>query len=388
MNSRQRVLCALEHREPDRLPLGFFAVDHDIVSQVLGRKTYLRNKADSTIALWDGRRSEVAQSWREDAIEFYRRMEMIDIVGVHAMASSVLPSEDYEPLHPEKIDDNTWRDSAGRIYRFSPQTHDITCVDDPTLAGKEFTPAEFPADVVVTPPDESCFEVVDAVIKEFRGERFIAGPSGDEASMILLGDDYERGLIEFAVNPDAVGAAHAQALARGFQEDRFYIREGQDAVLWGTDFSCNSGPMISPADFLRFCMPNIMKRVQSVKERGLKVLKHACGNNTLLLDSFIAAGYDCYQSIQESAGVDIQSLRSFCAGRMALWGGVQVEHLIGGTTEQVREDVRQAFRIALSDGNNGGFILGTSHSVAVGSKYDNFMALMDEYYLMNKTYFG
>ena len=388
MNSRQRILNALDHKAPDRLPLGFFAVDHDIVARILGRKTYLRNKADSTIALWEGRRSEVAESWRKDAIEFYRRMDMIDIVGVHAMASSVLPPEDYEPLNPQKIDDNTWQDNVGRVYRFSPQTHDITCVEDPTLIGKEFTPADFTVDIADSPPDKSCFEVVDAVIDQFKGERFIAGPSGDEASMILLGDDYERGLIEFAMNPEAVKAAHAQALARGLQEDCYYIRDGQDAVLWGTDFSCNSGPMISPTDFLEFCMPNIKRRVQSVKNRGLRVLKHACGNNTLLLDSFIEAGYDCYQSIQESAGVDIESLRDHCAGKMALWGGVKVENLIGGTPEQVREDVRKTFRIALDGGNNGGFILGTSHSVAVGSQYENFMALLDEYYLMNKAYFG
>ena len=74
MNSRERVLAALEHRPVDRLPLGFFAVDHDTVSRVLGRETFLRHKAKSQIALWEGRRAEVAQSWKEDTIEFYRRI--------------------------------------------------------------------------------------------------------------------------------------------------------------------------------------------------------------------------------------------------------------------------------------------------------------------------
>ena len=117
MSSKQRVLAALEHRESDRLPLGFFAVDHDTVEQVIGRKSFLRAKADSQIALWEGRRDEVAQSWREDAIEFYSKLDVIDMVPAHAMASSVLPPAGYEPLRPEKIDDVTWRDWQGREAR-------------------------------------------------------------------------------------------------------------------------------------------------------------------------------------------------------------------------------------------------------------------------------
>ncbi len=130
MNSKERVIAALEHSPVDRLPLGFFAVDHDTVSKVLGRETYLRAKAKSQIALWEGLRDEVAQSWRQDAIEFYRKIDLIDIIPVHAMASSVLPPADYEPQKPEQIAEDTWSDSAGRIYRYSSQPEDITCIED------------------------------------------------------------------------------------------------------------------------------------------------------------------------------------------------------------------------------------------------------------------
>lgn len=388
MNSRERVIAALEHRAVDRLPLGFFAVDHDTVSKVLGRETYLRAKAKSQIALWEGRRDEVAQSWREDAIEFYSRIELIDIVPVHAMASSVLPPADYEPESPRRIAGDTWRDSAGRIYKYSPRTEDITCIEDPELAASTFAPEDFPVPDRIDPPDPSCFEVVDAVIGAFRGERFVIGPSGNEASMILLGDNYERGLLEFALNPSAVKAAHCRALAVGRMEDDYYIRPGQDAVLWGMDFSYNSGPMISPETFRDICLPNIKDRVKSAHGRGLKVVKHACGNNNLLLKYFIEAGYDCYQSIQKSASMDLESLRREYGGKIALWGGVQIEHLVAGVPEQVRSDVEAAFRIATGPGGEGGFILGTSHSVAVGTGYDNFMAMLDQFQKLNQRYFG
>ena len=382
MNSRERVIAALDHQPVDRLPIGFFAVDYDTVAGVIGHETYLRAKAKSQIALWEGRRDEVAQSWREDAIDFYRKMDMIDIIPVGAMASSVLPPADYEPERPEKLDEVTWRDRKGRVYRFSEQTGDVTCIEDPELAAKQFSPEDFPIPEKIEPPDESCFEVVDAVIEEFRGERFINGPSGNEAAMIMLGDNYERGLLEFAMNPEAVRAAHFQALALGELEDEYYIRPGQDGVLWGTDFSYNNGPMISLEMFRRYCLPNIKERVKQVKARGIRVLKHACGNNNLLIDYFVEAGYEAYQSIQISAGMDLEKLYQRYGDQLTMWGGVMVEHLVNGTPEQVRADVEEAFRIAA--GGRGGFILGTSHSVAVGTRYENFMTMIETAQRLNE----
>ena len=61
---------------------------------------------------------------------------------------------------------------------------------------------------------------------------------------------------------------------------------------------------------------------------------------------------------------------------MAVWGGVRVENLVSGTPEDVRADVRRAMAVAKP---GGGYILGSSHSIAVGTKYDNLMAMVDEF---------
>jgi uroporphyrinogen-III decarboxylase len=119
-------------------------------------------------------------------------------------------------------------------------------------------------------------------------------------------------------------------------------------------------------------------RVQNLhKKFGAKVLKHCCGNITPLLDFFIEIGYDAYQSIQATAGMDICQLKKSHGDKITLWGGVSLEHVISGTPQQVREDVRHAMACAKPGGR---FILGTSHSVAVGSNYDNYMTMLDEYY--------
>lgn len=51
-----------------------------------------------------------------------------------------------------------------------------------------------------------------------------------------------------------------------------------------------------------------------------------------------------------------------------LWGGIMHEHLISGTPGQIREDARYAFTHAAP---GGGFILGSSHSLAVGARIEN-----------------
>jgi uroporphyrinogen-III decarboxylase len=74
--------------------------------------------------------------------------------------------------------------------------------------------------------------------------------------------------------------------------------------------------------------------------------------------------------------MDLTKVRQATRGCMALWGGVLVEHLVSGTPEDVRQDVRAALEVGKEE---GGFILGASHSIAVGTRYENFLAMLDEF---------
>ncbi|HOI55762.1 MAG TPA: uroporphyrinogen decarboxylase family protein [Phycisphaerae bacterium] len=375
MNSRQRIVAALRHEPVDRIPYGEFAVDYDTVAAVLGRETFLRNKAGSTIAFWESRRDEVAQSWREDFIEFYRRMDCFDILNVAAMAGGLLPPKDYDPDPPRKIAPGTWQDRQGRVYKYSPTTNDITCVDDPVAREAVFTAAQFDNAPPRTRPDDSVYEVVDALIAAFRGERFLCGPSGGETGWTLVGG-MERGLMMFIDQPDVVRAAIARATRDANAADAWAIRDGQDGAIWGADFAYKAGPMVSPAMWHEFCFPAYRERTERLHARGQFVLKHACGNNLPLLDDFVAAGFDCYQSLQATAGVHLDQLKASHGDRLCLWGGMPLEVLQSGTTDEVRAAVRQAVRVGAP---GSGFIFGTSHSVAVGTPYDNFMAMIDEF---------
>lgn len=384
MTGKERVRTILAGGIPDAVPWGEFAIDGDTVGQVIGRETFYRAKAASTFAFWDGRRDEVVQSWREDGIAFFREMDCLDIVNCAAMASGVAPPAGYRPDKPKKIGVNTWAFRDGRIMKYSEITRDLTLVHDPSAGTRVFTPADFAGEPTIELPNPSCFEVVDAFIEAFGQDRYILGPSGHEVGIMLLGGDFTEGgagfahaLMQYYDAPDAVRAAYRWETARQNALDAHYIRPGQDAVMFGQqDFASTQGPFISPAMFRDFSLPWIAERVRNVKERfGLPVFKHACGNNGLLLDMFVEAGYDVYQSVQRTAGMDIADIKARYDGRLIPWGGLDVETLVSGTTADVRAGVRDALD-RLKPG--GGFLFGTSHSVAVGTPYENFRAMADE----------
>ncbi len=374
MTSKERVLKTLNGEIPDRVPIAEFAVDFDTVEKILGHETYLRAKAKSQIAFWEGRHDEVAESYEKDHIELHEKLEL-DIV-TFPMATWYIPPETDDPP-PKKIDDNTWEDKFGRIYKYSPITADITCVKDPVMEQKKFTREEFELDPEIPKPDSRSWGIVDRVIKKFKDKKFICSPDGGEVGIVMLGG-MERGLMELMENPEVVKAAADFLVKQQNAADDHFVHPDADGVLWGADFGFQSGPLISPKMFKDFFLEPNKARVKNLHEKfGVKILKHCCGNITPLLDMFIEIGYDAYQSIQASAGMDICQLKQDYGDKITLWGGVNLENIMSGTQEDVRNDVRLAMECAKPGGK---FIMGISHSVAVGSNYDNYMAMWDEYF--------
>jgi len=374
MTSKERVRAVLEGRLPDRVPYAEFAVDFDTVEKVLGHETFLRAKAKSQIAFWEGRHAEVAESWRKDHVELHRRLPL-DIV-TFPMATWELPPETDDPP-PRRVDSTTWEDKYGRVYRLSETTHDITCVRDPVEEARTYTVEEFFREPLPARRDPRSWGILDAVIQTLKNEKYICGPSGGSIGILLLGG-MERGLRRLIEEPDVVRAATAQAVRAQNRADEVLIHPDSDAVLWAEDLGHKTGPFLSPALFRELFLDANRERARNVHERfGKKILKHCCGNVNSLLPFFLEIGYDAYQSIQPTADMDICDVKRRYGDRLTLWGGVAVENLFSGGPDGVRADVRRAMTCAKPGGR---FILGSSHSVAVGSRYDNYLAMLDEYW--------
>jgi uroporphyrinogen-III decarboxylase len=75
--------------------------------------------------------------------------------------------------------------------------------------------------------------------------------------------------------------------------------------------------------------------------------------------------------------MDLAEVKARYGDRLALWGGVRVENLVSGTPDDVRADVERAMQAGAP---GSGYIFGTTHSVAVGTRYENFMAMLEAYH--------
>ncbi len=365
MNSKERVAAALRREVPDKVPYGEFAIDFDTVERVLGHKTLYRNKAGARAAVWEGRWDELAESVMRDSVA------IVEAIDQDIISAPILPAKEEE--RPRRIDDTTYEYADGRVLKYSPTTSDFTVVHWPE---RDYMPTDTEMEQTA---EGLIFEdyrlaPIRNLVEKYGDEKYIVAGVPYETGMPLFGG-MTNGLMYYMTDPGRM-KAYLEALTLGAaRTDERYAALGCDAAIWGTDYAYNAGPFFSPAMFREFLQPHLAARTAAVHALGMPVIQHACGNNWAILDFFVDAGIDCYQSIQASAGMDIKEVKERYGSKMALWGGVRVENLVNGTPDDVAADVRYAMEHAKP---GGGFILGASHSIAVGTKYENYMRMLEE----------
>ncbi len=207
MTSKERVRAAIAGEPVDRIPLGFYAVDCDTISRVIGRKTYVRDKIGAQIAFWEGRRDEVVESYKHDTVEFYAKIDCAD--PIIFKEAPVVPPAGYRPEHPpRRLDGETWEDREGRIFKVSHLSNELACVRDPTEPDPDsFTEEQFPEYDLATyrPPDPSIFEACDWLIERLGATRYIMGIAPARAGFVQLGGRV-AGMMVYALRPEVVRA--------------------------------------------------------------------------------------------------------------------------------------------------------------------------------------
>ena len=146
----------------------------------------------------------------------------------------------------------------------------------------------------------------------------------------------------------------------------------------GTDFGTQTGPFISPATYRDLYKP-YHKAVNDWMHSHTtwKSLIHSCGSVAAFLPDFIEAGFDILNPVQcSAAGMDPSWLKSGFGDRLVFWGGgVDTQHTLPyGTPEQVRDEVRARIE---TFGPGGGFVFNTIHNVQAATPVDNLVALYE-----------
>lgn len=376
MTAKDRVKAAIERKTSDKVSLGLYAVDHDTISKVIGRPTYVRNKPEFRRAVFfEGRRDEVVERMKQDVVDFYKKIDCVDLLTLKEARCT--PPKGFKPEKPvRKIDENTYEDKEG-IWRLQPDHNDLMLERNKSKSElKTYSENEFEDRTPPTAPvDPSCFEVSDHFIANFKDDRYILGNSGGITAVTLL-NGTENGLMTMILQPDVIKACNKQKVFKQSWRDKCFIRPGVDGVMIEQDMAGTNAPLISPEMFKELCFPYYKERIENIKKHVPNVILHNCGNNLPIMDMLIEGGIDCYESIQTTSVMDLGMLLKEYGDRISMWGAVPLEVLMTGSRDDTKKVVQKCFEDA--KGFNG-FILGPSHSIAFGTKYENFMTMLDEF---------
>jgi uroporphyrinogen decarboxylase len=150
-----------------------------------------------------------------------------------------------------------------------------------------------------------------------------------------------------------------------------------DVFFIGNDFGGQKGPLLSPVQFEQFMVPHLERLVGLGHAYKLKVQLHCCGGFEPLIPAMIAIGLDGLHAIQPCCGgMDLAKLKANYGRRILFNGAIDSHHvLIEGSPETVRQRTREVLSIMAP---GGGYIAGASHDyILEETPVENVVAMFD-----------
>ncbi|MGQ9553485.1 MAG: uroporphyrinogen decarboxylase family protein [Anaerolineae bacterium] len=149
-------------------------------------------------------------------------------------------------------------------------------------------------------------------------------------------------------------------------------------AITGLDLGTQRGEMIAPDVFAELYIPPLKRQFAWVHEHTpWKVWEHCCGSIPRLIPHLVEAGLDALNPVQTSAaGMDPHWLKSTFGDRLTFWGGgVETQTTLAfGTPQEVRQQVRERIRIFAP---GGGYVFGPVHNIQYGVPPENIVAAFE-----------
>ena len=146
----------------------------------------------------------------------------------------------------------------------------------------------------------------------------------------------------------------------------------------GTDFGTQNGPFISPKAYCDLFMP-FHRQVNNWihTHTQWKTFIHSCGSIMPMIEHFIEAGFDILNPVQcSAANMAPKELKEKFGEKIVFWGGgVDTQHTLPfGTPDEVREQVRKRVEIFAKD---GGFVFNAIHNIQAKTPVKNLLAMFE-----------
>lgn len=197
-----------------------------------------------------------------------------------------------------------------------------------------------------------------------------------ERSYLLCG--FTRMLESLVVDPDfthAVFRKITQIIKASLEQYLSLVGPYIQVVKIGDDLGGQENLLMSPATYRKTIKPYHQEIFRLIKEKSpAKVFLHTCGSMIKLLPDLIDAGVEILNPVQVSAkGMDTQRLKAEFGDRLVFWGAIDTQHVLPhGSVEDVRAEVRRRIQDL---GPGGGYIVAPVHNVQADVPAENVVAM-------------
>ncbi len=365
MDFKQRILTAMNHEEPDRVPVMGLIMDPATVNQILGKEpadfvSMIKNpeSRDSIKELMND-----SSFWNSTYLgNFSDAMESSLKLGFDAnwaiYAFMQLAEDRQSPLGL------VWHDVFGRVWEMGSDEKGNMLLN----YSRPLCPTEAQWEEWVekkAPLFEKAIEygtVFHKKLADQYSDRIM--PIGYAAPGIFENSWQPIGFVEFTKltfqKPEFVKRVI------DFYTD-FYLRylegvmqSGVEVVLGGDDLAQKTGPMLRPEMFEKLLGESYRRIAELVHKYNRKFVFHSCGNIYQLLDKFVEWGFDGIITMEPTAGMELAKVREQVGHKLVLIGNLDVSYLlVKGTQQKVEDAVKEAIKNAAS---GGGYILSACHS--------------------------
>lgn len=365
--SRERVVAALAHREPDRVPI-------DLNPSL---DFYRRLKAHLGLALDETPVPNLA-------MEVIPHPEVLRALGVDLIAVKLVsPRRGEEP--PPALRD-TVEDAWGVRYRrvHQPAGSYMEPVHHPLAGATLDDLATYPWPSTDLPGRAEATEALARRLYEGT-ELALMGRFGGpivETAVYLMG--WERWLVCVAKAP-----TFARALLERIADVQIALdRVGLEAAapylqifkVSGEDLGMQTGPLYAPRTFRELILPPLRRRWHAARayldrvNPAAKLMLHSCGSVHAYIPDLIEAGVQVLDPVQpRAAGMESAALKRDFGARLTFHGGVDIQEVLPfGTPQAVEAEVRR--RVG-AFGPGGGYILAPAHNVQADVPPANVVAM-------------
>ena len=392
MNSRERVLAALRHEEPDRVPIDFGGMASTGIHAVAYNRLKRHLDLDGTTRVFDITQhlAEVEEPVRRrfgvDVVALPRIEVLPGVWNVHWRPWTLpdgSPAEISADFHPVRTADGGWeihgpdgmvlyRMPAGGLY-FDAVEAPLAHADPDLLRSIEFPRISDEELRLLREQARALYEETDyAIVGAFGGNLLEMGQS-------LRG--WMQFMIDLASDPDLVEEFLERMTEMWMDNLASYldaVGEYIQVIQFGDDLGGQHRLLISPDLYRRLFKPRHQRMYEYVHAHSrCAVFLHSCGAVYDLISDFIEIGVDVLNPVQTSArGMDPARLKREFGDRITFWGGgCDTQYVLPrGTPAEVVADVRERLRIFAP---GGGYVFAAIHNIQPDVPPENVVAMFD-----------